>query len=136
MTFSPPPLLRGWRAVVLLAAIALSDPGKASAGCGDYITYAKPHANQHHTTAGAGDASAPTPAGTPCRGPDCSGAPVRELPPVPPAPPGGVGAKEAAQRLGGSDDPDPGSQSALRGDGNSPRPIRRASSIFHPPRPV
>jgi hypothetical protein len=143
MRYSLPPLIRGWRAAMLLAAVALSSPGRASAECGDYITVGGKSAMAHHEPAPDTPATTPTaqsetrpaaPGKRPCRGPNCSASPAKEFPPVPPAPSAGPQAKEHARlpetaRDSGADPRDPFAR-----DNTSPRPIRRATSVFHPPR--
>ena len=127
-------MIRGWRAALLLAAVALSTPGTASAGCGDYISYPNSHPDAHAAPmAPAADDPTPTPAKAPCNGPTCSGAPVREFPPVPPAPVTNP-TKDQARHPGLTDPPGEEPGSAFDRDLNSPRPVRRANSIFHPPR--
>jgi hypothetical protein len=134
MTVPFPPLIRGWRAALLLAAVALSTPGTASAGCGDYITYPNSRPDAHSAPMSpATDDATPAPAKTPCQGPNCSGAPVREFPPVPPAPVTNP-TKQQARHLGVTDLPNLEPGSAFARDLTSPRPIRRATSVFHPPR--
>ena len=124
------PLFRGWRAALLFVAVACLTPNRASAGCGDHATIL--NGADHHAMPMNSDSHDTTK--PPCHGPNCSGAPVRENPPMPaPVSPTGPQAKEVAQILqsvvgavqtGGSFDRDT----------TSSRPIRRASSIFDPPR--
>ena len=128
----PSPLLvRGWRAALLLVAVACSTPGRASAGCGDYITYPDSHQDRH--AAPTADQHGSTPAKSPCDGRDCSGKTPRDSLPIPAAPSVSPQAKEAARQLDVAGDSDPSSGPALL-DPTSSRPIRRAPSIFHPPR--
>jgi hypothetical protein len=131
MRASLPSMIRDWRAAMLLVAAACLTPDRASAGCGDHVTILNGSAaSEHHATAPA-DPSQPMK--FPCQGPNCSGKPVphpASPAPVPPTTPQG---KEIAQTLEG-----------LSGDGALPfrfdrdsvsaDPIRRASSVFHPPR--
>jgi hypothetical protein len=130
-----PPLpspLRGWRAALLLVAVVCLSPERAAAGCGDHVTIlndsAKP--DQHATP---GTSEVPANPARPCEGPNCSGVPNRHVPPLAPVTPVGPQAKEVVQCLGavGADD-DP--RGAFDRDPASPRPVRRPSSVFHPPR--
>ena len=135
MSFTLPQLFRGWRAALLIAAAALCSPEKASAGCGDYITYGKSGSPGHGHQSMANDPATPTtPAKTPCQGPNCSGGPVREFPPIPPAPVS-TPTKESARPFPTVADAD-AHDAALQYDRDSPfpRPIDRSDSIFHPPR--
>src|SRR5262249_7360654 len=100
-----PTLLRGWRAALLLAAVAFLTPGRAMAECGDYLTLGskagRQHAEHQATPTGAATETtqqSPAPS-KPCSGPNCSNAPVRESPPIPPAPSVTGQAKEAARLL-------------------------------------
>jgi len=135
-----PSLLRGWRAALLLAAAACATPGRASAGCGDYVTIL----NDSNQTAGASHRAVPAPDGTtggatespvkpPCHGPNCSESPARHLPPVPPPAPVSVHVKELAHGLTapcGADDP----RGSFDRDDSFPRPVRNPSLVYHPPR--
>src|SRR5438270_582684 len=126
-------LVRGWRAALLLAAAACATPGKASASCGDYVTILNGQSNSDHHATPAAPGETPTPAKPPCRGPNCSGSPTRDAPPVPPPAPVSTPAKELTHNLGtlgGADGP----RDPFARDASSPRPVRRASSVFHPPR--
>jgi hypothetical protein len=131
MSLPPSGLIRGWRAAVLLAAVALGSPGTASAACGDYITYPDSHKNGHAApmTASEDDAS---PTQSPCEGRDCGGK-NREFPPAPSAPVSSP-TKEQARSFTPSDATGDGSGTRFARDFDSPRPVRRATSIFHPPR--
>jgi hypothetical protein len=156
MSISLPHAIRGWRAVLLLVVVALSPPGKASAGCGDYISYPNSHATDHGKPVAATDdgttpAKSPClgpncshaplsrfsghelPAKAPCQGPNCSGGPVREVPPAPPTPVTNP-TKEQARPFRLHDEDGASSCDKFDRDLNSPRPIHRAYSIFHPPR--
>jgi hypothetical protein len=126
-----PLLVRGWRAALLLVAVACSTPGRASAGCGDYITYPDSHKNSHAAPMTADHGA--TPAKAPCDGRDCSGKSPRDSLPIPAAPSGSPQAKVASRQLGDAGDSDAGPASILL-DPTSSRPIRRAPPIFHPPR--
>jgi hypothetical protein len=133
-----PSLLRGWRAALLLAACAT--PGRASAGCGDYVTVLNapndPAAASHHAMLapdGTTGGTTGSPAKPPCHGPNCSESPARDVPPVPPPAPVSAPVKELTHRLvapSGADDP----RGSFDRDPSSPRPVRNPSSVFHPPR--
>ncbi|HSQ54576.1 MAG TPA: hypothetical protein VLM40_02440 [Gemmata sp.] len=128
MSIAFPPLVRGWRAAVLLAAVALCTPEKAFAGCGDYITYPGDH---QPTTANHPDTSIPPK--PPCHGPNCHGNTPHEFPPAPPAPVTSP-VKEDARLIGLVETPGDSDHSHFDRDSDSARPIDRAFSIFHPPR--
>ena len=123
-------------------------PNRASAAeCGEYVHHPEP---QHLRPCAAdrieGRATTPFAIPTtdtaesparpkgPCSGPNCSGRPDHHPAPLAPVPTSGPHAKEVAQ-LHGAVAPSDGASSRL-GDFISPRPIRRASSVFHPPRLV
>jgi hypothetical protein len=131
-----PPLLapfRGWRAALLLVAAACATPGRAAAECGDHVVILNgPHAraNPGHAAPPAADES-PAPA-RPCSGPNCSRRSGHHPAPPAPVPNTGPGGKEVAPILGAVEPPD--GASARFDDCTSPRPIRRASTVFHPPR--
>jgi len=125
-------LTRYGRAALLLVAAACASPGRADAGCGDYVTILNgPAGSAHHPMPDADHPAAP--ANAPCHGPNCSGAPARDNPPLAPVTPVGPQGKELAHSIGlvnvaGAQRP------AFDRDLTSPRPVRRASSVFHPPR--
>ncbi len=131
-----PSLTRGYRAALLLVVVACLSPGRVSAECGDYVTILNVPSGETHQQAshesGATD-SHQSPARPPCHGPNCSGSPTREFPPIPPAPVTSNPVKEAVRHAGASDAAD-ASPSAFDRDTTSLRPIRRAASVFHPPR--
>jgi len=133
MRTSLPSLLRGWRAALLLVAAAYATPGRASAGCGDYVTILNDSsgASHHHVMPAPGEATE-SPAKPPCHGPNCSESPARHFPPVPPVPVSAP-AKELTHSFGslaGAND----RRRSFDRDDSSPRPIRNPSSVFHPPR--
>ncbi|MBP3956157.1 hypothetical protein J8F10_12775 [Gemmata sp. G18] len=68
----------------------------------------------------------------PCQGPNCSGKPLRDSMPVPPVPTVPVPVKDQVLRVAAPGGEEQGQLLAY--DSTSPRPILRASSIFHPPR--
>src|SRR5262249_32981201 len=121
MIFSVLRLFRGWRVAGLLVVAALLSPGRAEARCGHPGALFK-------TNLIATEPSAKTqqpqpveaPAPKPCNGPNCSGAPDRNVPPS--APPTTSCAKEAAQVFGTLDPPGSGVPFAC--DFTSTRPIR------------
>jgi hypothetical protein len=128
MSISLRHLIGGWRAAMIAAAIALLSPDTASAGCGDYITY--PNSSGHDPSAMTNDGIMPMK--LPCEGPNCSNKREREFPPAPPAPVSSP-TKEQARPIAAAPDRDPsGIRFVL--DLDSPRPIHRSTSIFHPPR--
>jgi hypothetical protein len=129
MTASLTSVLRCWRAGVVLVAVACLAPGRASAGCGDYVTIIDASGNPAHNVA-ADDHGTPPP----CQGPNCSGSPVREAPPLAPAAPAGGQPQELTPHPGPAGGPDAGPAATLGRDSTSPRPIRRPSPVFHPPR--
>jgi hypothetical protein len=128
MTASLCTLLRGWRAALLLLAVACFSPARASAGCGDYVTI------RDDATAPAHRVTPQTPANPPCHGPNCSGSPTREAPPLVPVVPTGHQPKELTRNPDPADGPDAEPGCSFDRDSTSARPIRQASSVYHPPR--
>ena len=153
---TPQPTLRSLcSAVTLLMGWCCLTAGRASADCGDYVTITNiPHDSpnegpqdstrtpsnssqyplQHPMVDGSAGARTPLPFKLPCHGPRCSSSPARELPPLVPVSPVSSRDKEAAQSVLPFD---PGFLAGCSFDRDltSPRPIDRASSVFHPPRP-
>jgi hypothetical protein len=128
-----PSVFRGWRAALLLAAAACATPGRASAGCGDYVTILNDSSGASHHAMPAPEGATESPAKPPCHGPHCSRSPSRDSPPVPPPAPVSAPAQEFTHRLAapsGADDP----HGSFGRDDSSPRPVRNPTSIFHPPR--
>lgn len=139
MTLSFPSLVHTWRAALPLVAVVLLSPGRATAECGDYVTIRNaPAGSVHHVPSDAPNAvpvaETPTPAKRPCHGPNCSGSPVREAPPMAPVAPAGPRAKELVRLLDFIHGPDTDPGSGFDRDTTSPRPVSRADAIFHPPR--
>jgi hypothetical protein len=146
MTFPLESLLRGWRAALLLVAVVCASSGRASAGCGDYVTILPSNTAGATGTGGCATpvlfipgnstpglpALPPAPPKGPCSGPNCSGAPEQDPAPLAPVTTSGPCTKEVAQVLGPAEPSV--SPSSLVCDCTSPRPIRRGSSVFHPPR--
>src|SRR5262245_34061869 len=139
MVRSIPTLLRGWR-VALLLAVACLTPGRASAECGDYVTILNgPGASAHQPMPGANDGATPnhentpSPVKPPCHGPNCSSTPDLPFPPLAPIAPVGTQVKELTGHLHPATEADAGPGRAFDRDTTSARPIRRASSVFHPP---
>jgi hypothetical protein len=143
MTSALKSLLRGCRAALLLVAVVCASSGRASAECGDYVTILSPSATCSDGRAAPvlftpvnGTAESPAlpaaPRKGPCSGPNCSGAPERQPAPLAPVTTAGPQGKEVAQVLG-SDEQSEGACTRVC-DSTSSRPIRRASSVFHPPR--
>jgi hypothetical protein len=137
MTCSPFSLLPGWRAALLLVAVvcaACGSPGRAAAECGDHVTILNRPTVQP-TPEGTASPAAGVPLAppmAPCSGPNCSGGSERHPAPLAPVstaePPG-----KAVAAIGGTVEP-PGDASSRVGDLTTSRPIRRATSVFHPPR--
>jgi hypothetical protein len=119
-------LFRLWRAAPLLVAAVCLSPERAAAGCGDHVTILNDAATANHR-------ATPARPPAPCEGPNCSGAPERHAPPLAPVTPTGPQAKEVVHSLGPVSNTD-GPQTSFDRDPNSPRPIHRSSSVFHPPR--
>lgn len=128
--------IRDGRAALLLVAVACFSPGRASAECGDYVTILNAPANHPHAAPQPEHHPAtepPAPVKPPCHGPNCSGAPNRELPPLAPVATTAPAVKDLA-RLLGPIDPDSHVRGRFERDHSSPRPVRRPSDVFHPPR--
>jgi hypothetical protein len=136
-----PPLARWWRTALPLVALAVLTPGVAKAECGDYVIIrnAPAQSGRHHSPPAdadypAADHQTPAPAKPPCHGPNCSGNPGREAPPMVPAPVSGPHPKQPAQPVeppaGITPEPGLDFDSSLL----SVHPVSRAESIFHPPR--
>lgn len=126
----PDPLPRLIRATVIAAlAVAglLACAGRASAGCGNYVTII----GQPGETPGP-ISHGPSPGPVRCQGPNCTGGPKAPAPvPVPPMA-SGLGAGKA---LVSTTDADPGPTNPGRQSASTAgRPVRRPSAIFHPPR--
>lgn len=119
--------LRLHRHIFWLTAIAALGLGATRVGaeCGDYLMLAGNHrANAH-------EGAAPPP-GLPCHGPQCS-----QRPETPIAPPVSVPTQGSTKDQGlpsGACDVLDGSAEFSHPSSSLGRPIRRAGSIFHPPR--
>lgn len=133
MVHLPPLLTRSRCATALVAVVACLSPGRASAECGDYVIILPPSGTPHPAKPEPTTAPQPIPVTPPCHGPNCSGSPTRETPPASPPATGGL-MKESARHSAGTDFVPSVSGSPFPRDDTSPRPVRRASSIFHPPR--
>jgi hypothetical protein len=116
---------------MLLVAGACLTPERASAGCGDHVTILNGSAAGEHHAAAPADSTLPTK--LPCQGPNCSGEPVRQQAPATPVAPTTPQGKEIAQTLDSLGD-DGALPSRLDRDSAGSRPIRRSTSVFHPPR--
>jgi hypothetical protein len=126
----PPLPLRPVRVSVLLAAVfvALAWAGTATAGCGDHVIVLKPAGAKQTTD------DAPPPK-APCHGPNCQAEPPANPLPAPIS--SRVLLTPAAKELFTPIDWSPADPRTAVGrpfESSSPRPIHRASSIFHPPR--
>jgi hypothetical protein len=125
----PSPLFRGWRAALLLVAAVCLSPDRAAAACGDHVIILNaPGNSDRHAAPDASELPAP-----PCHGPNCSGTPERDVPPLAPVTSINLQVKEMVQSLGltgGGDTP----RCSFERDCTSTRPIQRPNSIFHPPR--
>jgi hypothetical protein len=121
---------------LLLAVGFFVSPDRASAECGDYVTIAgKPSAHHAMPSAPADDAKPTDAPRTPCNGPNCSKRQDSPVAPVrAPATPTGE-AKPIGVALGADLPPDADSGAWLT-IMTSVRPVRTATSIFHPPRSV
>lgn len=120
-----------------LAAVALA-PADARASCGDYVIIGNPHVQGHMAHHAA--MPEPAPAGMPmpghghkpCSGPRCSGAPPAS--PVQPVPPPAPVRGEDAGLASSPDTPFGQLSAAYRHEEPLQRPVRLASSVYHPPR--
>jgi hypothetical protein len=130
MATSLPPLIRGWRAALLLVAVACATPGRARAECGDHVTILNGPVAKFDGASAAGHT--PGPQKAPCSGPNCSRSPQRQAPDPAPAPTSGPQGKEAAVAAGSADERD--GASARAPDPVPGSLVRRTTSIFHPPR--
>ncbi len=137
MRFSSHSRFGGWRAAFLLVAVACATPQNAQAGCGDHVIIVKesPATDRHSVSGGEEEGRPHAPVPPPCRGPDCSQSPTRNAPPIAPVAPAGpsVSVKALAPSAGpvdGADSP----RASLHPTTTSSRPIKRATSVFHPPR--
>jgi hypothetical protein len=133
-------LFRGWWAALLLVVVACASPGRATAECGDYVVIlntndpASPDGRATPFSTPTGSVEHPASPKVPCSGPNCSRSPERHPAPFAPVSPPGPHGKEVVQTLGSVEPTD--SASSRICDFISPRPIRRASSVFHPPRAI
>jgi hypothetical protein len=136
MPFSLPSPFRGWRAALLLVVIACASPNRATAECGDYVVVlnANDPASPDGRATPTGMLDHPASPEVPCSGPNCSRAPDRHPAPLAPVSTAGPHGKEVVQTLGSVEPSDRASSRLC--DSISPRPIRRASSVFHPPRAI
>jgi hypothetical protein len=124
---------------MLVAAVVCTTAEPASAGCGDHVIILGGKDSSARHSDSALDAQtipmedATLPAQRPCRGPDCSGSPVREFPPLAPPAVGSASMKNPADCASSP----PSEQSPSMRLGFEPVvmfPIDRSISIFHPPR--
>jgi hypothetical protein len=126
-----PFLLRNGRAALLLVVVACLTPERASAGCGNHdgVFHDPLIAIDQQQTALPDD---PTPT-TPCQGPNCS---RRQSPDAPPPATAPITPQATEAVIDSRAVLSEGSRSTFPCDFSSPRPVRRTSSIFHPPRHV
>src|SRR5262245_60728580 len=136
MCFSHHLLSRGWRAAVLLVAVACLNTDRASAGCGDYVTILNASPNASQQTDGHDGRTDPTdrlespvPTKPPCHGPNCSGSPSKKPSPLAPPVPVGSRAKELTQPLGSICVPQADPAGRVDSGTLSSRPISRPTSI-------
>ena len=132
-----PTPFRGWRAPLLLVAAACASPGRASAECGDHVIIlngpAAANAKTTHTPANPTPDATPAAPRPPCHGPNCSGSPAPKAPLAPITAPT-TQLKEQAGHAGSECEADRDSGTPFGPDSDCACPIRRASSVFHPPR--
>jgi hypothetical protein len=114
----------GWALALLLGVLAA--PAAAQASCGDYVRMGGADAPRPATD-GKGMPSHPAPG--PCHGPGCDRHPVAPLAPVTVS----VQVEDWACVLRADDSRSSKPTFALREE-NTSRPVRRASSVYHPPR--
>jgi hypothetical protein len=126
-------LIRGWRAALVLVAAACLTPDRASAGCGDHVTILNGSSQSDHQAGRADPSDQSGPSRLPCQGPNCSGEPLHHQAPLAPVTTVTPQGKEIVQTLLGPSG-DNGLPSLLDRDFSTAHPIRRASSVFHPPR--
>jgi len=129
-------LFHGWRVALLLVVVACASPGRVSAECGDHVVILNANATSQPDRASSPPAAEKTdlPAlpKAPCTGPNCSRVPERHSLPFAPVSTSGPQAKEVAQLSALVTSTDCAATSF--DDFISARPVRRATSIFHPPR--
>jgi hypothetical protein len=125
-------LFRDVRVPLLLVVGALLSPQQATAGCGDYVTVLNPTAESRSEPV-VPPVTSGDPAKPPCSGPNCSRAPERHTPPVPPAPVVSA-AKDLVSGAGLVVAEPP--HTSIECTSPTAHPIRRPSSVFHPPRSV
>ncbi|MDY3558022.1 hypothetical protein R5W23_000742 [Gemmata sp. JC673] len=111
--------------------VACQTPTRAEAGCGGHSGNPYALVEAEPVTAPQAEPAVP-PAPKPCQGPNCSGAPVEKGLPVPQTTTPPVEVKDLVKGFCGPE-PD-GARHARDHDSTSPRPVRRAGAIFHPPR--
>lgn len=125
------------RVALLLGVVVCLSAGRAEA-CGEAffkVAYANPNGANQSMVPHQGEHSAPgAPGDRPCHGPNCSGSPTPNTPPVSSVPASSSTAKETARQLANDSDDCDSQRSLFTRDTTSRRPINRASSVFHPPR--
>jgi hypothetical protein len=136
MLFSFTYLIHAWRAVLPLVIAMFLTTGRASAECGDYVTIkTSAHPSNVHRESGlppADSKSSGIPQ-IPCHGPNCSQSPTHIPSPLAPITVASEQVKELAQ-LFISRNEMLNRRLSFDRDDSFIHPIRRASSVFHPPR--
>ena len=119
-------VLRTSGAVLLPAVVLLCCAGRSNATCGNYVQIIGPDGTLQLPTG-----HDPMPAERPCQGPECTGGPKAPAP-VPPAPTSPL--SEVKGLVGDTDDPDTSTTGYWPGSDAAGSPVRRPTSVFHPPR--
>lgn len=124
---SLPAVRRCWWAVAALAIACYTPTRAEAAGCSGHA----PGFYSLIETDAAADPAGPVgePAPKPCQGPNCSRAPLRDG--LPPAPAASPQFKEQVRCFAFDADSPPAS---FDREAHSERPVKRTTSIFHPPR--
>jgi hypothetical protein len=115
---------------VLTAAGVAAAPGRADAGCGDYVTVA---ADTPDHRADAPDGSNPL---APCRSPGCSSRPTPPDVPLTAPTTAPTGPDQWADALGRTGDHAPHPAAGRTPPADPGRPVHFPRPIFHPPRPA
>lgn len=133
--------IRNWWGVILIVGACLA-PARASAACGDYVIIQNAQSSselQTHKTPQPtnnqqlGVFETPQPLKSPCRGPQCSGLPVRDPAPFTPVTSPTSQAKELALHASPTSDSPAPSTRPFSSQPSLP-PVLFSDAIFHPPR--